>query len=165
MKRITLVRHAQAEPALAGQVDFERALTRRGSEDAAEMARRLKFRKLHVERIVSSTALRALATAEVFARGLKLSHEAIDKEDRLYTAGPNEYLATLRECDDAYAHVLVTAHNPGITEFADKLSAERRIDSMPTCSVVTFKFAIKSWSELAWESGIDVELDYPGRAP
>lgn len=165
MKRVTLVRHAQAEPALAGQVDFERALTRRGSEDAAEMARRLKFRKLHIDRIVSSTAHRALATAEIFARGLKLAPESIDREDRLYTAGPNEYLATLHECDDTYVHVLLAAHNPGITEFADKLSAERRIDSMPTCSVVTFKFAIKSWRDLTFESGVDVELDYPGRAP
>jgi phosphohistidine phosphatase len=164
MKRVTLVRHAQAESALAGQSDFERALTRRGAEDAAEMSRRLKFRKLHIDHIISSTAPRALATAEIFARGLRLAAEGIDKDDRLYTAGPNEYLAAVRECDNAHGHILVAAHNPGITEFADKLSGERRIDSMPTCSVVTFRFEIKAWRDLQWNTGLDVELDYPGRA-
>ena len=40
MKRLTLVRHAQAESAIGEQSDFDRVLTRRGTEDAAEMARR-----------------------------------------------------------------------------------------------------------------------------
>ncbi len=165
MKRLTLVRHAQAESALDGQSDFERALTRRGTEDAADMARRLKSSRRQVDHILSSTAVRALSTAEIFAHGLKLAGNKIEKDDRLYTAGPAEFLTVLRECGDRYAHVLVTAHNPGITDFADKLSAERRIDAMPTCAVATFRFEVTSWSKLDWRTGVEVELDYPGRAP
>ena len=56
MKRLTLVRHAQAESALAEQSDFDRMLTRRGADDAAEMARRLKRRKLRPDFIRASLA-------------------------------------------------------------------------------------------------------------
>lgn len=164
VKHLTLVRHAQAESALAGQSDFERMLTRRGTEDAGEMARRLKFRKLHVDHIVSSTAPRASSTAEIFARALRIGVDRIEKDDRLYTAGPNEFMTVLRECSNESAHILIAAHNPGITEFADKLSNDRRIDSMPTCAVVTMRFDLQSWRDLAWTTGEDVELDYPGRS-
>jgi phosphohistidine phosphatase len=130
MKRITLLRHAQAESALGDQVDFDRALTRRGAEDAAEMARRFRMRKTPIDFLVSSTAPRAYATAEVFARTLKVSPKHFVKDDRLYTAGPGELLAVAHECHDTYAHLFIAAHNPGITDFADKLSAERRIDAI-----------------------------------
>ena len=163
MKQLTLVRHAQAEPALAGQSDFDRVLTRRGTEDAAELARRLKQRKLQVDHILTSSAARALATAEIFARVLKLPHDAIETDDRLYTAGPIQFLKTLHECGAAHRHILLASHNPGIAEFADKLADDRRIEAMPTCSVVTMQFTIADWTKLEWHSGLDVEFDYPGR--
>lgn len=164
MKRLTLLRHAQAESALAGQSDFERALTRRGTKDASEMARRLKQLKLHVDFFLSSPAPRALATAEIFARTLKIAGKQFATDERLYTADAKDFLAVVREIDTSHQHPLVAAHNPGITEFADKLSSERRIDAMPTCAFVTLRFNIAGWSELAWHSGVDVELDYPDRA-
>ena len=165
MKRLTLLRHAQAETALAGQSDFERTLTRRGTQNAAEMARRLKQLKLHVDYLLSSPAPRALSTAEIFARALKVASTQFESDERLYTADAKDLLAIAREIDASHQHPLIAAHNPGITEFADKLSSERRIDAMPTCAFVTLRFNIKNWEELAWHSGVDVELDYPDRTP
>jgi phosphohistidine phosphatase len=163
MKRLTLLRHAQAETAHSGQSDFDRVLTRRGVEDAAEMARRLKGRKLQISFILSSTAPRAFATAELFARTLKIAATCVEKDDRLYTAGPNEFLNALQELSCEHEHILIAAHNPGITEFADKLSNERRIDAMPTCSVATMRFDIADWQDLRWGTGTEVDLDYPAR--
>jgi phosphohistidine phosphatase len=163
MKRLSLVRHAQAESGDPDQSDFERLLTRRGMEDASEMARRLKVRKLHIDYILSSTAPRAFATAEIFARSLKIAAACFEKDDRLYTAGPSEFLTVLREANSTRDHILIAAHNPGITEFADKLSNERRIDAMPTCAVATMQFDIVSWTDLRWGTATDVDLDYPAR--
>ena len=163
MKRLTLVRHAQAESGHPGQPDFERVLTRRGMEDASEMARRLKARKLSVNYILSSTAPRALATAEVFARTLKIPHSCIEQDDRLYTAGPNEFLAVLHELNSSHPHILIAAHNPGISEFAYKLSSDRLIDAMPTCAIATMQFDVANWKDVQWGLGKDVELDYPAR--
>jgi phosphohistidine phosphatase len=132
-------------------------------EDASEMARRLKARKLNVNYILSSTAPRALATMEVFARTLKIPQSCVERDDRLYTAGPNEFLTVLHELNSSHSHILIAAHNPGISEFAYKLSSERLIDAMPTCAVATLRFDIASWKELQWGLGEDVELDYPAR--
>jgi len=160
MKRLILVRHAQAEEALTDQTDFERVLTRKGAEDAADMSRRLKQRKWVPHAILASTALRAVATAEIFARTLRCS---IDADDRLYTAGPNDYLKILHACPDKYSDLLIVAHNPTMTEFADKLSSDCPIEAMPTCAVVTLQIPIARWTELVWKSGLEVELDYPAR--
>ncbi|MBC7982876.1 MAG: histidine phosphatase family protein [Candidatus Obscuribacterales bacterium] len=164
MKRLTLVRHAQADNAMAGQSDFERLLTRRGTQDATEMARRIKQTKMMPELIIASAAPRAYSTATLFGNTLHLEAEQIQKEERLYTATVNESLAIVQAADDCN-HLMIVAHNPTITEFADKLSGERNIDAMPTCGVVTMQFKIKKWAELRWDSGIDVELDYPGKSP
>ena len=59
---------------------------------------------------------------------------------------------------------MLFAHNPGITECANKLSAGEQIDNLPTCAIYTLQFEIKDWSELDWSSGLDAELDYPKRA-
>jgi phosphohistidine phosphatase len=59
---------------------------------------------------------------------------------------------------------MVVGHNPGITEFADRISSEREVDNMPTCAVYTLQFPIAAWSELEWDSGVDAELDYPKRS-
>jgi phosphohistidine phosphatase len=56
---------------------------------------------------------------------------------------------------------MVFGHNPGITDFANQLSAGDRIDNMPTSAVFTATFAIQDWSELDWGSGQDAQFDYP----
>ena len=56
---------------------------------------------------------------------------------------------------------MVVGHNPGITEFANRLSADDTIDNMPTCAVFTARFEIAAWDRLDWGRGQDAEFDYP----
>ena len=162
--RLTLVRHAKTEPARSGQEDWDRVLEPRGQRDAPEMARRLKQRIGKPDRILSSPAVRAITTATIMVRELNVSAQKVHQDERLYLASPKDMLAVIRELGGRSRHLMVVGHNPGITEFADKISAERSIDNMPTCAVYTLQFEIKDWSELGWSSGIDAELDYPKRA-
>jgi phosphohistidine phosphatase len=164
MLRLTLVRHAKAEPALDDQEDWDRALDPRGSRDAPEMARRLKGSAPKPDRALTSPAVRAVATATIFARELNIPAKTLVLDERLYLASPPDLLTVVREQGGNAKHVIVFAHNPGITEFADKLSSERSIDNMPTCAVYTLEFEIENWSELAWSSGVNADLDYPNRA-
>ena len=71
MKQLLLVRHAKSSWANIDQDDFNRPLNERGHVDAPMMARRLLARGLSIDLIVSSTALRALTTAEYFAKARK----------------------------------------------------------------------------------------------
>lgn len=159
--RLTLLRHAKTEAQHSGQEDWDRVLEPRGQKDAPEMARRLRERKLKPDLMITSPAVRALATAQIFARELHLSASKLRQDERLYLASPKVLKEVIRELGGKVAHLMIVGHNPGLTEFADKVSAERDIDNMPTCALYTLEFEIKDWSELEWDSGVNVDFDYP----
>ena len=161
MKRLTLLRHAKTEPGHSGQDDWDRQLEPRGQKDAPEMARRLRERKLKPDRIITSPAVRALATAHIFARELHLPAARLAQDERLYLASPKTLREVIRELGGTDSHLMIVGHNPGLTEFADRVSAERDIDNMPTCAIYTLEFDLAQWSELEWDSGVNAELDYP----
>jgi phosphohistidine phosphatase len=162
--RLTLVRHAKTEPGRHGQEDWDRALESRGQRDAPEMARRLKQYSPKPERILSSPAVRAITTATIMARELGVSAQKVQQDERLYLASPKDMLAVIRELGERARHLMVVGHNPGITEFADRISSERSVDNLPTCAVYSLQFEITAWSELQWDSGVDADLDYPKRS-
>jgi len=164
MLRLTLVRHAKTEPAHPGQEDWDRVLEARGQHDAPEMARRLKDAHGKPDRVLSSPAVRAITTANIMTRVLGVAAAKTTQDERLYLASPKEMLKVIQELGSTASHLMVVGHNPGITEFAEKVSAERSLDNMPTCAVYTLQFAIAAWSELDWETGIDADLDYPKRS-
>jgi len=165
MKRLTLVRHAKSDWSLAGQADWDRPLNKRGQRDAPEMARRLRSRKLKPDLMLSSPAVRALSTASVMARELKVPAALIVQDERLYLATPADMLAVIRELGGEAKHLMVFGHNPGMTELANRLSASDQIDNLPTCGVFTAQFDVRDWSLLDWGSGEDVEFDYPKNHP
>lgn len=161
MKRLTLVRHAKSDSSLPGQQDWDRTLTRRGQRDAPEMARRLRARKLKPDLVLSSPAVRALATATIMARELRVPASMVGQDERLYLASPRDLLAVIRDLGGHANHVMVFGHNPGITDGANALSAGEHIDNMPTCAVFTALFALDDWSQLDWGAGQQAEFDYP----
>jgi phosphohistidine phosphatase len=162
--RLTLVRHAKTEPGRPGQEDWDRVLEPRGQRDAPEMARRVKQLSPKIDRILSSPAVRAITTATIMTRELGVSAQKVQQDERLYLASPKDMLAVIRELGEKARHLMVVGHNPGITEFADRISRERGIDNMPTCAIYPLQFEIAAWSELQWDSGVDAELDYPKRS-
>jgi phosphohistidine phosphatase len=125
------------------------------------MARRLRSRKLQPDLILSSPAVRALSTASIMARELKVPADRIAQDERLYLADPKRILEVIRELGGDARHVMVFGHNPGITDCANRLSACDHIDALPTCGVFTACFAVADWSQVDWESGLEAEFDYP----
>jgi phosphohistidine phosphatase len=161
MRQLTLVRHATAAPAHAGQQDWERPLEASGVRDAHKMGERLRAAKTKPDLFLSSPAVRALTTAQCIAQEIGVPLEAIQKCERLYLSAPKDLLALVCELGGTAQHLLIVGHNPGISEFADQLSSEGRIETMPTCAVVQMEFDIECWRDLAWGLGINVLFDYP----
>jgi phosphohistidine phosphatase len=85
-------------------------------------------------------------------------------EERLYLASPAEFLKVIHESGGDAQHLMIFGHNPGISEFADQLTPQRRIDNMPTCGIVTATFAIKTWAELELGAAQEIDFDYPAHA-
>lgn len=161
MKRLTLVRHAKSDWSLPDQQDWDRVLNKRGQRDAPEMARRLRARKVQPVLILSSPAVRALSTATIMAHELKVPAHCVRQDESLYLASAADILAVVRAQGGTADQLMVFAHNPGITDCANRLSAGEQIDSMPTCATFTATFELNDWRDLDWGSGQDAEFDYP----
>jgi phosphohistidine phosphatase len=165
MKRLTLLRHAKSDWSLPGQNDWDRPLNKRGQRDAPDMARRLRARRLKPDLILTSPAVRALTTATVMARELKVPAAHVIQDERLYLASPADLIAVIRELGGESKHLMVFGHNPGMNECANRLSAGDHIDNLPTCGMFTARFDIRSWADLDWNSGQEAEFDYPKNHP
>ena len=142
MKSVLVLRHARKHPELA---DHYRPLNKRGKCDAPLMGRLLKKKGLVPDNIISSTAIRARATAEAVAKASGYKGE-IFLNKSLYAAGREAYVGVMHNLSDEYIRVLIIGHNPGLEELVELLTGE--IHLMPTCSLVHVKLHIDKWSEI-----------------
>jgi phosphohistidine phosphatase len=160
VKRLTLLRHAKAEPDSGAKPDRERALAPRGLGDAPRMGRRLREGGARPSLIITSPAKRALQTARLVATELGYPREFLQREAELYLAAPDAILAVLARQDNAFNDVLVCGHNPGLTDLANELTGAR-IDNLPTCGVVVIEAEIHGWEGLGRNCGRLLAFDYP----
>jgi len=160
MKRITLLRHAKSswqDPSLA---DRDRPLNKRGRRDAPDMGQRLKALGARPSLILTSPANRAKKTARSVARELGYPLEFIQKEDDLYLASPETLIGVVARQENGFNDIILVAHNPGITDLANRLG-DMRIQNVPSCGVVAIDIDITEWTELAAYRGTTVFFDYP----
>lgn len=142
MKTLILVRHAKSDHKHDPTIeDFDRPLNHRGKHDAPDMARRFKKTGMKVDALISSPAVRALSTAEDFAMELNMP---IQTDKRIYEAGLRELLAVVRELDDRHSSVMLTGHNPGMSELLHYLTGTTRVD-LPTAAVAVIELPLESW--------------------
>ena len=154
-----LIRHAKSsrdDPALP---DKERPLNDRGMRDAPRMGERLAEQDVKPDLILSSPAVRALATAEIIAKKLDYKVKDIVVDKRLYASAPDDLLAVIHELGDKPQRVMLFGHNPELTELAHRLSS--KIIDMPTCAVAEFSFDTKSWSNIGKQEPAKVTLHHP----
>lgn len=167
MKTLYLVRHAKSSWKDSSLADHERPLNKRGRGDAPVMGQRLARGKIKVDAIWSSTALRALQTAELLAEPLKISTKLIEQHERLYTSSIKDLFLEVFTCSDQINALLVIGHNPVITEFADLLINQDRaldIPKIPTCGIVALEFKCSSWTQIKNNTGQLLFFDYPKKS-
>ncbi len=161
MRRLTLLRHGQAQSPDSYAEDFERPLTRRGETEAAEMAKRLVFRGLVPELIVASPAERAWSTAKIIARGGELEQQALRCARELYTAAAGGIWQLIRELDPALGHVLICAHNPALSELASRFGPRPQRKRLRTAGLASAVWRHADWRVLEPEAAASVEWDDP----
>jgi phosphohistidine phosphatase len=148
MKTLLLVRHAKSSHSLGMASDFDRPLNDRGFREASEMGKKLFKSKTSIDQFVSSPALRAKTTAELFADEYDRKMKEIFLIPALYNAAPEDFSDAIRGIKDSFHHIALFSHNPGITEFASSLTPTQ-ITQMPTCSVFAVTAEIDSWKDFA----------------
>jgi phosphohistidine phosphatase len=161
MKILYLVRHAKSSWEDPFQNDFDRPLNKRGRTDAPRMGKRLKEREVHPDLLLSSPAERALSTCLILAEKLAYNPKGIHTDRRLYHATEDELLSIVHQLNESNDQVMIFAHNPGLTEFANKLCRGAVTDNIPTCGIVAIKLPFDSWKAVRWETGEIDFFDYP----
>ena len=160
MKYLYLVRHAKSSWDDLSLQDAERPLSERGMRDAPRMAKRIKEQEVTIDQMMTSHAVRALATCRNFSDVLKYPKENIRINRSLYHASEDGMLEVVHDLDDTLDRVMVFAHNPGLTDFVNSLTGER-ITNVPTTGIVAVAFEVDSWKDITWGSGNMVFFDYP----
>lgn len=148
MKTIILVRHAKSTHNFGVSSDFERPLNDRGFRDASEMGKKLFKKNTIIDLFVSSPALRAKTTAELFVAEYKREKKEILFVPTLYHSDGNHFNEVISRFDDQFDHIAIFSHNPGITDFASSLTTTP-ISHMPTCSVFAVSAPVEAWKDFS----------------
>jgi phosphohistidine phosphatase len=163
MKRLTLVRHANAEWKDADLADFERPLNKRGIAEATAMGRRLASLDLIPDLLLTSAAARTLQTAELFAKELELAERVVKADERLYLARPGDMLSLIRETGHGVHHLMLVGHNPGISQLVRQLAGEPDRADLATASMCSMAFRAEQWDTLNGSELIEVRYESPPR--
>lgn len=151
-RTLLLMRHGKSDYP-GGVTDHDRPLAPRGIRQAADTGVWLLETYGKVDAILSSSAVRAVQTAE--ATGIDAP---LDAADEIYDASPQEILDAIRPTPDTVDTLLVVGHAPGIPALAVRLGGPESADdaveavheSFPTCAVAVLTVP-GSWSELDFE--------------
>lgn len=156
MKTLLLARHAKSDWDTVGLSDHDRPLNARGRRDAPAMARRLRDEGMSLQRIVSSTAIRARGTAEAYAAAFGL---AAHEEPALYAASARAILGIAATLPDDLEVAMLVGHNPGMADAVAELTGS--FAEFPTCAIAECAVDVGSWSELTEGSGHLLRLRTP----
>lgn len=144
MKNVYFIRHAKSSWAFDVASDFERPLNDRGNQDAPTMAQKLFSQNILIDAFVSSTAKRAISTAQYFAN--QYNSNQIIEVGSLYHPVIDTFFTVIESLNNSFNNVAIFSHNPTITEMVNELT-EVKIDDMPTCGVFGVQANCNHWQE------------------
>ncbi|MBT3267617.1 histidine phosphatase family protein [Candidatus Poribacteria bacterium] len=153
MKTLLILRHAKSSWDDSMLRDHDRPLNKRGKRDAPRMGRLLTDEGLVPDIIVTSTARRAVDTAELVAEAAQYTGEIL-RDESLYGAPASVYLDVLQSMDDANATVMLVGHNPAIEHLVGTFGS--RPERMPTAALARVRLQTEDWA--AADPSHDAEL-------
>ncbi|MEM7331827.1 MAG: histidine phosphatase family protein [Chloroflexota bacterium] len=145
MKTLLVMRHAKSSWSNSYLSDHERPLNDRGKRDAPAMGVLLKREACVPQAIISSTAKRAMATAEQVALSCGFEDD-IEYDSNFYLAAPETYIVKCRSLHDDIDIAMVVGHNPGMEALVEDLTDKSKI--FTTANIAQIQLPIQSWSDL-----------------
>ena len=135
MKTLYLVRHAKSDWADEDLSDIDRPLNKRGYRDAHFMSNLMREKKLILDLIITSPAIRAISTALIFCRNLDVNYSNVLINPNLYGTDVQQYKDVIAKIDNQHNSVMIFGHNAIISELANSL-AKPFSENIATCGIV-----------------------------
>ena len=160
MRYLTVIRHAKSCWDHSGLADHDRSLGARWLLAAPAVGTFLKRTYFgggdeaallpQPDCLISSTAARALATAQIIRERLELTIDMLQLNSQLYMASEGTILKVVQDLNEDWKHVFLFGHNPGLHVFVDRMLARARISRMPTCTAVILGLPHQYWALSDW---------------
>ncbi|GAA3608608.1 histidine phosphatase family protein [Flavivirga amylovorans] len=157
MKKLILVRHAKSSWK-HNVIDHERPLNERGFKDADLVSDNLKATGLNVDLVLSSDAMRAKTTADIFTSNLNINASIVHLNHDLYDFSGGNLIEVIKACNDSVNTLMLFGHNHAITAFVNTYGSIS-IDNVPTSGVVIIQFDIVNWKKL--KEGKTIQTLFP----
>jgi phosphohistidine phosphatase len=145
LKKIILIRHAKSSWDY-NYSDLKRPLSNRGYNDADIMSMIFKNFKLNIDSIYSSSARRALDTANKFLNNLNYNVKLII-EPNLYDFDGKATEKFIKCLDDSYNSVMIFSHNNTCSNLYKKYTYHKNLH-VPTCGILIFEFDVSLWADI-----------------
>jgi len=147
MKTVYIVRHAKSSWEYEGVKDIDRPLKRRGINDAHLVSKMLSKEIDKPDIFVSSSAIRALHTAMIFAENFNYPLANLLIKKSLYSFSDGYLVKTIMALDDAFDSAIIFSHDHGINTFVNKYG-NQGIAHVPTCGVIGIQFDTEHWKSI-----------------
>ena len=144
MKTLLLLRHAKSSWQDSSLQDIERPLLEKGLKRSKLVIEYLLKHNVTVDLIISSPAVRAMATAEIFARALNYPIENIRQSRSIYFGDADSFSEHFFDVPANVKSMMLVGHNPALTSFANQLLT-KKFDYLPTSGIVSVSFDTENW--------------------
>ncbi|MFK8028359.1 MAG: histidine phosphatase family protein [Gammaproteobacteria bacterium] len=158
-KQLSIIRHAKSDWS-EEMPDFDRALNKRGLNDAILIGNYLHDHNYQFDRVYCSSANRARQTLGQLNMSLNLAKDSIQLERSLYLASLAHLVSLIEQLSHSHHHVALIAHNPGLTDLCNFITGDR-LGNLPTCAVYTIQCCVDDWRAVGLESGTKKMLMTP----
>jgi phosphohistidine phosphatase len=130
------MRHGHAEEQSTTGRDFDRALSAQGKQETLVRATKMVAEHLAPQLILASSARRTRETALLIATEVGLPSSALRFDLALYNATARALQAAIL-AERHEPHILLIAHNPGVSELARLLSGNGDLPYLATAELLT----------------------------
>jgi phosphohistidine phosphatase len=151
LKNLLLLRHGKSDWGASFATDHDRPLATRGEAAAKLIGTFLARVGPLPDLILSSSAVRALTTAQLAKKSGRWSSQVLSNRS-LYGAGPEFILELIKQQDDAVKTLMVVGHNPTWELMAHLLIGGGNL-RFPTGALARIKLPCHSWREIAFGQG------------
>jgi phosphohistidine phosphatase len=159
MKTLFILRHAKSSWKNEMLDDHNRPLNKRGKRNAPFMANLILNAGFPIQKIISSSAVRAIDTASAFADVLHLEDEDILIRKKLYHASALRTAGIVANFPEEFDTLLLVGHNPGLQEFLENYS-DWQEDNLATCALVGLRIG-DTWASVLEKQATQFFYEFP----
>ena len=165
IKHLILIRHGKSSWAPYSRKNFvgddhQRPLNHRGKMAAKDLSVHLGLTIGSIDKIFSSSAVRATKTLKIIEENVKTNHKS-EIEPRLYTFEEEKLLEYIKETDNRLQNIAIIGHNPAIQKLCTLLIErnsfggfyEKLSEKFPTCGTALIKLRARTWREVTQNCG------------